>query len=207
MRSALFRGLKGCDNWSGRDSRPITHRVGASVAHYPPVQQHSAAVVSSKAYIIGGLRHYPSKKDELYPWSSIFCVDFKSKSFEMPSSVISEPLPSSFAAGCASVDETIYLYGGETKTGASESELSDQLFGLNVTTMAWFTVESGGSQPVARTGHAMCSVGNQLVLFGGYGLEPPPGILAEGSRWKPRRGARGWSSELATLQVHPLPGI
>jgi N-acetylneuraminic acid mutarotase len=74
------------------------------------------------------------------------------------------------------MEDTVVMFGGkftETEDGLTKTVYSDEMFKLDIRTKQWTAIptrQDCGSAvcwPSARSGHAMVSVGSNILLFGG----------------------------------------
>ena len=183
--------------------------IGASFSFkYPPTQDHIAAVLGKKIYIIGGMQLFPEReKNRLHPLNEIFVIDTDTSQGKTDKAALRQEirstLPNTFGSGCAVAKQKIYLFGGGLNPAEKIPRYSNDLFCFDVNLTEWLGVSVKGEKPAGRSGLGMCTIGDQIVLFGGYGPQHDDSFRKRGFSWKQRRkgGEGGWNNELAVFDL------
>jgi len=138
------------------------HWASAAVVGEPPspIYQHTATLVGSKIFVIGGSTLPPSSSSV---HSSIEIHALDTETLLWCSLDHTGDVPSQRGAHSASlVGEKIYLFGGG---------FGKALFGsvhvLDTKTMHWTQPKIQGTSPCARRGHASAVVDSTIYIFGG----------------------------------------
>ncbi|XP_065845234.1 kelch domain-containing protein 2-like [Oscarella lobularis] len=190
--------------------------MGASFSFkYPPTQDHIAAVLGKKIYIIGGMQLFPEReKNRLHPLNEIFVIDTDTSQGKTDKAALRQEirstLPNTFGSGCAVAKQKIYLFGGGLNPAEKIPRYSNDLFCFDVNLTEWLGVSVKGEKPAGRSGLGMCTIGDQIVLFGGYGPQHDDSFRKRGFSWKQRRkgGEGGWNNELAVFDLKdPYEGV
>lgn len=63
------------------------------------------------------------------------------------------------------VGSNMFLFGGE---GVGYDIKLGDVYALNFDRMEWYQVVTYGPKPTARHSHSVCTIGNHIVVFGGY---------------------------------------
>lgn len=140
--------------------------ISASGSPPPPTSQHVMIADGHRLIIALG---------EL-PRPLVYIFDTKENTWLQASTeaaaALSSPLsgvpgghiPSLHTAAAARIGAELHVFGGvDTET----STVSDAMWILDLRTLLWHHVASGGAPPSARRGHAMCSLDGALFLYGG----------------------------------------
>ena len=127
----------------------------------PPDRWHHAMTAGPDAslYVFGGLYYNDIYMDDLFKLD----VDTKEWHRIIPRGSIRPSARHNHEIAAVGVD--LYLFGGKTKSGAS-----NELFRFSTTTLQWEQLDApqvSGSPPSARFGHSMVAVGSDLYVFGG----------------------------------------
>jgi len=129
--------------------------------HLPsPRQSLTGTEVNGSIVYIGGQTSVLQRFDDIFFYSP------EQRSFKKPP-VRGSPPKFARHTACA-IDEVIYIFGGFDGYGT--------FFGLaayDTNSHTWYEPITSGTPPVARTNHAVTSVGNKMYLFGGNDTTKP----------------------------------
>ena len=157
---------------------------------------HFSAPVEGQVYLYGGrTKDFTKEKSKLS--STVHVFDSYFESWKEPA-VAEGPFPPGLYVGaCASSGHHVYVYGG-----AYDTQWQGSLHQLNCKTMKWTQLSTPGHGPMRKVGCGLVTYGDQLVLFGGYGL--PSGPTQPGAEFIKDTNYTdniGWSNELHSFNV------
>ena len=110
-------------------------------------------------------------------------------------------LENRFGSGCAVAYQRVYVFGGGLNSTEAITRYSNDLLGLNAMIPEWFSIQVNEEKPASRSGLGMCSIGNQIFIFGGYG-PCHDSFKKRGFVWRQQReGGSGWNNELAVFDL------
>lgn len=156
--------------WEWKRLKPKPPRFGS-----PPCPRlgHSFTLIGNKVYLFGGLAN--SGGDETRPAPSykylddFYTLELKSGHatvWDMPGTYGGLPSPRESHTACSWTDEykntKLIIYGG-----MSGNRLSD-LFMLDINSMTWQKPQILGPQPLPRSLHTACVIGDRMFIFGGW---------------------------------------
>uniref|UniRef100_A0A8D9BVX7 Host cell factor 1 n=1 Tax=Cacopsylla melanoneura TaxID=428564 RepID=A0A8D9BVX7_9HEMI len=156
--------------WEWKRLKPKPPRFGN-----PPCPRlgHSFTLIGNKVYLFGGLAN--SGGDETKPTPSykylddFYTLELKtghSTVWDMPGTYGGLPSPRESHTACTWTDEykntKLIIYGG-----MSGNRLSD-LFMLDINSMTWQKPQILGPQPLPRSLHTACVIGDRMFIFGGW---------------------------------------
>ena len=120
----------------------------------PPCSKHTMVAHGSRLYVtLGEISR-----------ERVFIFETNSDTWLQAELPHDSPAPPLMRPSSTLVGNELTVFGGlDDESGKPSSEL--HLLDLN--TMSWHRVDSGGFTPSARVGHAMCSLGASLFIFGG----------------------------------------
>lgn len=156
--------------WEWKRLKPKPPRFGS-----PPCPRlgHSFTLIGNKVYLFGGLAN--SGGDEAKPAPSykylddFYTLELKgghATVWDMPGTYGGLPSPRESHTACSWTDEykntKLIIYGG-----MSGNRLSD-LFMLDINSMTWQKPQILGPQPLPRSLHTACVIGDRMFIFGGW---------------------------------------
>lgn len=156
--------------WEWKRLKPKPPRFGT-----PPCPRlgHSFTLIGNKVYLFGGLAN--SGGDETKPTPSykylddFYTLELKhghTTVWDMPGTYGGLPSPRESHTACSWTDEykntKLIIYGG-----MSGNRLSD-LFMLDINSMTWQKPQILGPQPLPRSLHTACVIGDRMFIFGGW---------------------------------------
>ena len=154
---------------------------------------HFSATIKGKLYVWGGRTKKHAKAKSMS--SSVDIFDPILETWEAKStSGHGHPSSRLYQGACAHAGRHLYLYGGTTG-----DKLDPQVFHkLDTTTLKWTPIPATeGPIPMKKNGCGMVSCGDQLFLFGGFGVrsdhtQPRVRFVQSFTSSK----AEGWTNEL-----------
>ena len=151
---------------------------------------HCSAAVERQIYVYGG-RTKDFLRERATLASQIHLFDPYLESWTKVDTLGSLP-PGVHSSACASVGRCIYIYGG-----ADGEKFYNTFHQLDTTTLTWKSLGVPKVDcPMSKDACSMVSHGNELVLFGGYGIPSasiqPKSKFREGGSF----AGGGWSNEL-----------
>ena len=169
---------------------PAGHETMSSGMRQPlPRAFHCASAVGSKVFVWGGDPDCYKSPSYWEKWSRVV------EEFDLPSGrweqqITTGPPPPGIAfAACASVDDYLFVYGGQ---GAFSAVPHNSLHKLNTRLLQWVKLTPGNTSeaPVATRSCGMTAIGDVLAVLGGIGrrsIPLQPGVLftngENGRRW------------------------
>ena len=160
-----------------------------------PRMGHRACQTGSKTLVHSGLTKDFSEKTKRRLARVVELYDSYTEVWQQKE-VTGEPAPGVHAAASASVDDDLFTFGGFVG-----GRLSDTLHVLKRATQ-WIELcpqnDRAGS-PMAKWGAEMVAFGNNLAVFGGYGI--PHGPTQPGSSFIKHAGGGGWTNEFHTYSL------
>ncbi|KAJ1029981.1 hypothetical protein NDA16_000894 [Ustilago loliicola] len=130
---------------------------------------HASVTYKEKIYVFGGT-------DGQYHYNDTWCYDIATDTWKELSCIGYIPVPREGHAACL-VDDVMYIFGGR---GVDGKDLGD-LASFKITNQRWYMFANMGPSPSGRSGHAMSTFQNKVVVLGGEsftGAKPDdPAIL------------------------------
>ncbi|KZT35634.1 hypothetical protein SISSUDRAFT_990233 [Sistotremastrum suecicum HHB10207 ss-3] len=137
---------------------PLTPLPFPRYGHSLPISANQ----NGELFIFGGLVH-DSVRNELYVFNARdMGVALWQTRGEIPSPRVGH--------ASALVNNVLIVWGGDTKTESSIKKTDKQdegLYLLNLVNREWTRMETNGSSPAGRYGHAVTMVGTKFFVFGG----------------------------------------
>lgn len=121
-----------------------------------PRDSHTWSVVGRSLVLIGGTDQGGAKLN------SVHVLDLDSYVWETLECTGSLPPPRE-SHSCAVVGEKIVMFGGNSVS----SDYLNDVYVLDLPNRNWRRIESQGDVPCARDSHVSCTIGDQIVVFGG----------------------------------------
>ncbi|PWY97244.1 hypothetical protein BCV70DRAFT_69247 [Testicularia cyperi] len=141
-----LNSLKGTPTWE-----PIKPSGDA-----PPKRTgHASVTFKDKIYVFGGT-------DGQYHYNDTWCFDIATNSWSELSCIGYIPVPREGHAACL-VDDVMYIFGGR---GVDGKDLGD-LASFKISNQRWYMFANMGPSPSGRSGHAMSTYQNKVVVLGG----------------------------------------
>lgn len=116
---------------------------------------HASVTYKDKIYVFGGT-------DGQYHYNDTWCFDIASSTWKELSCIGYIPVPREGHAACL-VDDVMYIFGGR---GVDGKDLGD-LASFKITNQRWYMFANMGPSPSGRSGHAMSTFQNKVVVLGG----------------------------------------
>jgi chromosome segregation ATPase len=116
---------------------------------------HASITHKDKIYIFGGT-------DGQYHYNDTWCYDVASNSWSELSCIGYIPVPREGHAACL-VDDVMYIFGGR---GVDGKDLGD-LASFRISNQRWYMFANMGPSPSGRSGHALTTYQNKVVVLGG----------------------------------------
>lgn len=116
---------------------------------------HVSVTYKDKIYIFGGT-------DGQYHYNDTWCYDVSTNSWKELSCIGYIPVPREGHATCL-VDDVMYIFGGR---GVDGRDLGD-LASFKISNQRWYTFANMGPTPSGRSGHALTTYQNKVVVLGG----------------------------------------
>ena len=157
---------------------------------------HFSAPVEGQVYLYGGsTKDFTKEKSKLS--STVHVFDSYVESWKEART--KGPSPEGLCVGaCASSGHYIYVYGG-----GDGKDYSGSLHQLDTATLSWSQLATAGHGPMRKERCGLVTYGDQLVLFGGYGL--PSGPTQPGAEFVKDTSytdGSGWSNELHSFNLN-----
>ncbi|KAK4046292.1 hypothetical protein OIV83_006166 [Microbotryomycetes sp. JL201] len=131
----------------------VNYPKGAIV---PPKRTgHTAVTHGDCIYIFGGT-------DGQYHYNDTWCYDTNAGSWVELSCIGYIPVPREGHSACL-VDDVMYIFGGR---GVDGKDLED-LAAFKISNQRWFMFQNMGPAPSGRSGHAMATYQNKVLVLGG----------------------------------------
>jgi len=147
------------------DTRLFT-KMNVEKGSIPKFARHSAAGVGDKVFVFGGY-------DGIEQFFGLSVLDTVECSWSTPDmSDRPAPIPRTNHQ-LVSVDDQIYLFGGNDTTRVFQNEDGGQfgtfgdLWRLDTVSVQWHEIDCTGPKPCARSGHQMIVMERSIYLFGG----------------------------------------
>ena len=165
--------------------------------HEPmPRIHHTACQTGSKTLVHGGRTRDFSENTKRRLASVVEVFDAYTEVWQQKEVTGEAPVPGVYAAASASVDDDLFTFSGydgsrrykslhRLKHAAQWVELCPQ--------------NNRAESPMAKYGAGMVAFGNNLAVFGGYGI--PDGPLQPGSSFIKDTDGSGWTNELHMYDV------
>ena len=110
------------------------------------------------------------------------------------------PPPGLYRGACASAGHHLYAYGG-----TDGNQLKGSLHQLDTRTSTWTQLDTSAG-PMRKSNCGMVSHGEDLILFGGYGVPSAP--TQPGAEFiKDGNYASGWTNELHRFNLKEGEGV
>lgn len=116
---------------------------------------HASVTYKDKIYVFGGT-------DGQYHYNDTWCYDIATNTWKELSCIGYIPVPREGHAACL-VDDVMYIFGGR---GVDGKDLGD-LASFKITNQRWYMFANMGPSPSGRSGHAMSTFQNKVVVLGG----------------------------------------
>ncbi|SNX84134.1 related to KEL1 - involved in cell fusion and morphology [Melanopsichium pennsylvanicum] len=116
---------------------------------------HASVTLKDKIYIFGGT-------DGQYHYNDTWCYDIATNTWKELSCIGYIPVPREGHAACL-IDDVMYIFGGR---GVDGKDLGD-LASFKITNQRWYMFANMGPSPSGRSGHAMSTFQNKVVVLGG----------------------------------------
>lgn len=116
---------------------------------------HASVTYKDKIYVFGGT-------DGQYHYNDTWCYDIATATWKELSCIGYIPVPREGHAACL-VDDVMYIFGGR---GVDGKDLGD-LASFKITNQRWYMFANMGPSPSGRSGHAMSTFQNKVVVLGG----------------------------------------
>ncbi|SOV01299.1 related to KEL1 - involved in cell fusion and morphology [Ustilago sp. UG-2017a] len=116
---------------------------------------HASVTYKEKIYVFGGT-------DGQYHYNDTWCYDIASDTWKELSCIGYIPVPREGHAACV-VDDVMYIFGGR---GVDGKDLGD-LASFKITNQRWYMFANMGPSPSGRSGHALSTFQNKVVVLGG----------------------------------------
>lgn len=120
---------------------------------------HAIAIVGQKVYAFGG-EFTPRVPVD----NKVYVFDLNEQSWSVAEATGDIP-PPRVGVTMASIDDTIYVFGGRD---ATHKELNE-LYSFDTCTNKWTLLSNGETGPAARSYHSMASDQRRIYVFGGCG--------------------------------------
>ncbi|GAA6059796.1 hypothetical protein JCM10212_003691 [Sporobolomyces blumeae] len=121
----------------------------------PPRTGHTCVTYGDALYIFGGT-------DGQYHYNDTWCFDLATQTWTELSCIGYIPVPREGHAATL-VDDVMYVFGGR---GVDGKDLED-LAAFKIGTQRWFMFQNMGPAPSGRSGHAMATWQNKVLVLGG----------------------------------------
>ena len=129
---------------------------------------HTASVVGKQIFIFGGT--WTDEDDNTIYMNDLHILDTTQLRWRRPSTSGVAPIERE-GHTAAPVGTRVFIFGGTWVDDEETSIYLNDLFVLDVESMAWAQTETTGTPPMQREGHTASVVGTQMVVFGGAGLD------------------------------------
>ncbi|CEQ40571.1 SPOSA6832_02191 [Sporobolomyces salmonicolor] len=131
----------------------VEYAPGAVVP--PPRTGHTCVTYGDALYIFGGT-------DGQYHYNDTWCFDLQTSTWTELSCIGYIPVPREGHAATL-VDDVMYVFGGR---GVDGKDLED-LAAFKIGNQRWFMFQNMGPAPSGRSGHAMATWQNKVLVLGG----------------------------------------
>ncbi|ETV86145.1 hypothetical protein H257_02603 [Aphanomyces astaci] len=142
-----------------------------------PRWKHSATLVDNKIFLFGGFHNATTRFQDVWIFNPITMEWSQPVPQATPRASMAQVSKASLGwPGCPAprgghtaslINREIFIFGGYGGQGYSRRDFDD-LYALNVDTMAWGKVSTKGKGPERRSGHQACAVDTTLFVFGGW---------------------------------------
>jgi N-acetylneuraminic acid mutarotase len=129
---------------------------------------HTASVVGSSIYVFGGT--WTDDEEHTIYLNDLHCLETRSLSWSRPSSSGTAPIERE-GHTAATIGGRIFIFGGTWVDDEDNSIYLNDLHCLDTSSLSWSAPQTSGEPPIPREGHTSSVVGQQMVLFGGAGLD------------------------------------
>ena len=169
-------------------------RLTGSTAKYEPLPRfdHVSQSVGTKVLVQGGRTKDFSEKSRQHLSSVVETFDPYSELWEQRQVEGDAPSPGTYAAASASLHDDLFSFGG-----LDDKKYFNAVHRLDTKTWHWcqLSPQNAEGAPMPKCGCRMISFGDNLGVFGGYGL--PRGPTEPQSFIKDTRftDGRGWTNE------------
>ena len=157
-----------------------------------PRYYHTSAEVGNKVFVYSGRTRDYSQQTKQRLASVVEVFDPRREAWETKTTKGESPFLGARGAAGASVGDDLFLYGGLD----GEMKWMRSFYRLDAKTYHWYTMIPQDEAPMAKFSAGMIAYGDNLALFGGYGL--PHGPLQRGSSFIKNTmypDGRGWTNE------------
>ncbi|CAO1633997.1 unnamed protein product [Sympodiomycopsis kandeliae] len=162
---------------------------------------HVSVTYKDKVYVFGGT-------DGQYHYNDTWCYDVTTNTWKELSCIGYIPVPREGHATCL-VDDVMYIFGGR---GVDGRDLGD-LASFKISNQRWYTFANMGPAPSGRSGHALTTYQNKVVVLGGEsftgGKPDDPSVVyvldTAKIKYPPDNRAGGRKSSLQGAPQAPAP--
>jgi|EP00927_Polykrikos_kofoidii_P077508 Ras-related protein Rab-1A len=145
------------------ETQNLTWQTPTCVGTPPPPRFCHAACVTSDSYVVfGGC----GAGDFSKPLNDIHWLDLKSMQWTSPQVAGQAPPPRYAHKLMVGTDETIFVFGGVTAPGTSDSNFGT-LYSFKLSTATWSIVQVAGTPPLDRSFHSFDLIGKWGFVFAG----------------------------------------
>ena len=138
-----------------------------------PRYQHVSAQVGRKVLVCSGVTRDYSAEGRQRLASTVDVFDPHSELWEPRQTKGEPPVPGVRLAASATINDDLFTYGGKDASGS----VLDSLHRLDTQTYHWYKLSPRNAKeesPMAKFGAGMIACGDNLALFGGYGVPRGP---------------------------------
>lgn len=123
---------------------------------------HGFVIIGKHAYVFGGENSPRVPID-----STVHALNLETQEWGVcePKNPEKEPSPIN-AASVAAIGDSMYVFGGRSGITMGEGSTND-MYSFNTQTKQWSKLTTTGDVPLARSYHAMTTLGSSLFVFGG----------------------------------------
>ena len=168
--------------------------TGSTSAKYEPLPRfrHVSQCVGSKVLVQGGQTKDSSEKSRQHLSSVVETFDPYSELWEQRQVEGDAPSPGTYYAASASLNDDHFTFGGW-----DDRNLFNGLRRLDTKTWRWYQLSPQNAEgaPMPKLGCGMISFGDNLGVFGGYGLPRGPTEPRSFLKYTRATDGRGWTNE------------
>jgi len=169
----------------------------SSGGHEPmPRYRHTSEPVGNKVLVYSGVTQDFSEQTRERLSSVVDVFDPQKELWEAKQTTGDSPVPGVRATTSASLGDDFFMYGGLSQRG----KWGKSLHRLDTKTYRWSELsgpqKAEADTPMAKSSAGMIAYGDNLALFGGYGI--PHGPVQRGSSFIKNNmypDGRGWTNE------------